>query len=75
MDTYHRWMEVVVLGTLSGCPVITVPAGFSDNRLPMGLQIIGPRYEDFATLQMAYAYEQASRWNLDFRPKALSAAI
>ena len=25
MDTYHRWMEVVVPGTLSGCPVINVP--------------------------------------------------
>ena len=34
----------------------------------MGLQFIGKRYGDFATLQMAYAYEQASRWNLDRRP-------
>ena len=28
MDTYHRWMEVVTPWTLSGCPVISVPAGF-----------------------------------------------
>ena len=75
MDTYHRWMEVVVLGTLSGCPVINVPAGFSSGGLPMGLQIIGPRYKDFATLQIAYAYEQASRWNLDYRPSSLSSNI
>lgn len=73
MDTYHRWMEVVVPGTLSGCPVAAVPAGFSDTGLPMGLQIIGPRYRDFATLQLAYAYEQASRWNLDHRPPVFNA--
>jgi amidase len=72
MDTYHRWMEVVVPGTLSGCPVVNVPAGFGNNRLPMGLQIIGKRYADFSVLQMAYAYEQATRWNLDRHPAVLS---
>ncbi len=68
MDTYHRWMEVVVPGTLSGCPVAAVPAGFGERGLPMGLQIIGPRYRDFAVLQMAFAYEQATRWNLQHPP-------
>ena len=72
MDTYHRWMEVVIPGTLSGCPIANVPAGFGSNGLPMGLQIIGKRYADFATLQMAYAYEQATRWNLDRHPTVLS---
>lgn len=72
MDTYHRWMEVVVPGTLSGCPVINVPAGFSKNGLPMGLQIIGKRYSDFSTLQVAYSYEQATRWNLDMQPSVLT---
>ncbi|MFK8021467.1 MAG: amidase [Pseudomonadales bacterium] len=71
MDTYHRWMEVVTPGTLSGCPVINVPAGFSTAGLPMGLQVIGPRYEDFATLQVAFAYEQATRWNLDVVPPVI----
>lgn len=68
MDTYHRWMEVVVPGTLSGCPVAAVPTGFSDKGLPCGIQIIGPRLKDFATLQLAYAYEQAARYNLDIKP-------
>ena len=72
MDTYHRWMEVVVPGTLSGSPVVSVAAGFGDRGLPMGLQIIGRRHADFATLQIAYAYEQATRWNLDKRPSVLS---
>jgi len=71
MDTYHRWMEVVVPGTLSGCPVINVSAGFGANGLPMGLQIIGKRYADFSTLQIAYSFEQATRFNLNVHPKAL----
>jgi len=66
MDTYHRWMEVVIGGTLSGCPAINVPAGFGgkENK-PMGMQIWGPMKQDLKVLQIAYAYEQASRWNLD----------
>jgi amidase len=62
MDTYHRWMEVVIPGTLSGCPVANVQAGFNARGLPMGLQIIGRHQADFAVLQLAHAYEQASRW-------------
>ncbi|MBK5537090.1 amidase [Pseudomonas sp. TH05] len=62
MDTYHRWMEVVIPGTLSGCPVANVQAGFNTDGLPMGLQIIGRHQADFAVLQLAHAYEQASRW-------------
>ena len=62
MDTYHRWMEVVIPGTLSGCPVANVQAGFNADGLPMGLQIIGKHQADFAVLQLAHAYEQASRW-------------
>lgn len=60
MDTYHRWMEVVVPGTLAGVPVISVPAGFSASGLPMGLQILGPAQKDLAVLQIAHAWEQAS---------------
>ena len=71
MDTYHRWMEVVVPGTLSGCPVINVPAGFGRDGLPMGLHIMAPRHGDFAALQIAFAYEPASQWNLRYRPAAL----
>lgn len=62
MDTYHRWMEVVIPGTLSGCPVANVQAGFNAAGLPMGLQIIGPHQADFAVLQLAHAYEQVSQW-------------
>lgn len=74
MDTYHRWMEVVIPGTLSGVPTIAVPAGFGGaNNLPMGLQIMGKAQADLAVLQIAYAYEQASEWIHQKRPAALQA--
>lgn len=60
MDTYHRWMEVVIPGSLSGCPVISLPAGFNDAGLPMGIQVIGRHQADLAVLQLARAYERAS---------------
>jgi amidase len=60
MDTYHRWMEVVIYATLAGLPAISVPAGFNDRGLPMGLQLIGKPQGEFALLQLAHAYEQAA---------------
>lgn len=62
MDTYHRWMEVVIGPTLAGLPTISVPAGFNAAGLPMGLQVIGKAQADLAVLQIAYAYEQATQW-------------
>ncbi|MGE8467802.1 MAG: amidase [Pseudomonas putida] len=62
MDTYHRWMEVVIGPTLAGLPSISVPVGFSALGLPMGLQLIGPAQADHAVLQLAYAHEQLTRW-------------
>jgi amidase len=62
MDTYHRWMEVVVPASLAGLPALNVPVGFNPEGLPMGLQLIGPPNGDFACLQLAHAYEQETRW-------------
>jgi len=62
MDTYHRWMEIAIYATLAGCPAINVPAGFSAAGLPMGLQVLASPRRDWACLQLAYAYEQATRW-------------
>lgn len=59
MDTYHRWMEVVIYATLAGLPSISVPCGFGPHGLPMGLQLIGKPQGDWALLQLAHAYEQA----------------
>jgi amidase len=62
MDTYHRWMEVVVPVTMAGCPALNVPAGFSATGLPTGIQLIGPPHDELGCLQLAHAYEQATGW-------------
>ena len=62
MDTYHRWMEVVIPVTMSGCPALNVPVGFGPSGLPMGLQIVGPAQGELACLQLAQAYDAATRW-------------
>jgi amidase len=68
MDTYHRWMEVVIYATFAGLPCISVPAGFDARGLPMGLQLIGKPRGDAAVLQLAHAYEQAAQDVLARRP-------
>jgi amidase len=73
MDSYHRWMEVVIPATMAGCPAINVPAGFSPKGLPMGLQILAPCHEDFACLQLARAYERATSWSSMLPPHPLAA--
>jgi amidase len=71
MDTYHRWMEVVVIATLAGLPCISVPAGFDARGLPMGLQLIGAPRGDREILRLASAYEGAAADVLAVRPAAL----
>jgi len=62
MDTYHRWMEVVIGGSLSGCPVISLPAGFDHNGRAMGIQFMAPMGEDEKLLQFAFRYEEINPW-------------
>ena len=57
MDTYHRWMEVTSYATFAGLPAISVPVGFDDRGLPMGMQLIGRPRGDVALLRLAHAYE------------------
>jgi amidase len=68
MDTYHRWMEVVIYATFAGLPCISVPAGFNAAGLPMGLQLIGKPQGELALLQLARAYETAAETVLSTRP-------
>jgi amidase len=68
MDTYHRWMEVVIYATLAGLPSISVPVGFGPTGLPAGMQLIGRPRADLAVLQLARAYEQLAQDVVAVRP-------
>ncbi|MBU7582004.1 MAG: Asp-tRNA(Asn)/Glu-tRNA(Gln) amidotransferase subunit GatA [Nostoc sp. TH1S01] len=49
---------------LAGLPGISVPCGFDDNGLPIGLQVIGNVLREDQIIQVAYAYEQSTNWHL-----------
>jgi amidase len=58
--TYLDWMRSCYYITVTGAPAISVPCGFSSGALPIGIQIVGRHRQDFALLQMAHAFEQAT---------------
>ncbi len=62
MDSYYRWMEAMIPVTMAGCPAIAVPAGFNAAGLPMGLQIMARNNAERDCLELAYAYDEATRW-------------
>jgi amidase len=68
MDTYHRWMEVVIMGSLGGIPVINLPTGFDAQGRPMGIQVMSKFGKDRNVLAFALAYEQVTDY-LDKRPQ------
>lgn len=72
MDTYHRWMEVVILGSLGGIPVVNVPVGFDAQGRPMGMQVMGKFGDDKRVLAFALAYEQVTD-HLSVRPNLIAA--
>ena len=67
MEHYVAWMKSAYWVTATFRPAISVPAGFTPEGLPVGIQIVGRHREDFALLQFAHAFEQATRVS-DHRP-------
>lgn len=61
MASYIDWMRSCYLITATTHPAISVPCAFTDDGLPIGLQIVGPHQGEFALLQFAHAFEQATR--------------
>ena len=75
MDTYHRWMEVVLYPSLAGLPSLNVPCGFNPQGLPMGMQLIGQPRGDLAVLGLGLAYEEAASDWLARRPGVAGLSI
>ena len=48
---------------ITGFPAITVPCGFSESGLPIGLQLAGRPFDELTVLRAAHAYEQATDWH------------
>jgi amidase len=61
MGDYIDWMRACYYITTTSHPAISVPAGFTEDGLPVGIQIVGRYRDDFGVLQLAHAFEQATQ--------------
>lgn len=59
-DTYIDWMRVCWYLSSTEAPILSVPCGFGDGGLPIGMQIVGRHRDDWGVLQLGHAYEVAS---------------
>jgi amidase len=64
MDSYIDWMRSCFLVTSTTHPAISVPCGFTEEGLPVGMQIVGRHRGEFELLQIAHAFEQATGFGL-----------
>lgn len=53
------WSEFLYPFNMSGHPAASVPCGFTPDGLPVGLQIVGKRFDDLGVLQLAHSFQQA----------------
>ena len=60
MEHYIAWMRSAYYITVTHRPAISVPAGFTANGLPVGIQIVGRHRADFDLLRFAHLFEQAT---------------
>jgi amidase len=72
-QTYLDWMRSAYLISATGCPAISVPAGFTERGLPVGIQLVTAPRTDRRLLEYAFAFEQSTRV-ADRRPDVGGAA-
>jgi amidase len=62
LENYIDWMKSCWYISATGNPAASVPAGFTPEGLPVGLQIVGRYQKDFSVLQLAHAFEHATNY-------------
>ncbi len=61
METYIDWMQSCSFISATSHPAISVPAGFTPDGLPVGIQLVGRYRGELQLLQLAHAFEQATK--------------
>jgi amidase len=61
-ETYLDWMRACYYVSVTASPALSVPAGFTADGLPVGLQIVGRYTDELTVLQAGHAFEQATRF-------------
>lgn len=62
------WMPFTYPFNFTGLPAASIPAGFSKDGLPIGMQIVGRKFDDLGVLKISKAYQDIYPWQ-KFRPK------
>ena len=57
---------------VAGLPGISIPCGLDSKGMPIGMQLIGPRFGEAAILNAAYTYEQATKFRENYKPTFIS---
>ncbi|HEY3303899.1 MAG TPA: amidase [Candidatus Binatia bacterium] len=65
LDTLYKHMlpDFQSPFNLAGVPAISVPCGFSQNKLPVALQLVGRPFDESTVLRAAYTYQQHAKWH------------
>ena len=64
------WVPYTYPFNLSGHPAASTPCGWSKDGLPIGMQIVGKRFDELTVLQVSKAFEEISPWQ-DKKPKLI----
>ncbi len=69
-DPVAMYLEDIFMdgAVMAGIPALSVPAGFTKEGLPIGLQLMGPQWGEEGILSAAYAFEQATEWHMKKAP-------
>ncbi len=69
-DPVAMYLEDVFLdgAVMAGIPALSIPCGFTKQKLPLGLQLMAKQWDEATLLSAAYAYEQATEWHT-MKPK------
>jgi amidase len=60
LETYLDWMKSCYFISVTGLPAVSVPAGFTPEGLPVGVQIVGEHHGELSVLRLAHAFQQAA---------------
>jgi len=67
INIFH-WLMFCFTINLTGQPAATIPAGWTDNGLPIGLQIVGNHLDDETVIKASAAYQEANPWQKKYFP-------
>jgi amidase len=63
--SYIDWLSITFAITITGCPALSLPCGFTSDGLPVGLQLVAPPRQEARLLAMAHAFERTLAVNDD----------